>query len=129
MKPFRAITTGARRGHVGLHEGIVDELINVAEREHANQVPLHTSDGPCDGSILKFVKGEGTFFDDLTKQRLPTELVKLARRRELAYFEAKTVWRRFPIAKALRVSGRPPVTVNGLTSTKATTGIWTLPRG
>ena len=46
------------------------------------------------GEVLKFDNGEGPFFDDLTKQKLPTELVKLARRKELDYFEDKGVWKR-----------------------------------
>ena len=49
--------------------------------------------------------------DSLTKQQLPTDLVKIARRKELAYFESKEVWRRVPIAEAWKTSGRPPVTV------------------
>ena len=64
-----------------------------------------------DGHILRFDSGEGPFFDDLTKQELPPLLVKAARRKELQYFEDKHVWKRVPIAEALRVSGRSPVTV------------------
>ena len=63
------------------------------------------------GEVLKFDNGEGPFFDDLTKQKLPTELVKLARRKELDYFEDKGVWKRSSNQEAWRVSGRPPITV------------------
>ena len=38
------------------------------------------------GHILKFDDGEGPFYDDLTRQQLPTQLVKAARRKELDYF-------------------------------------------
>ena len=61
--------------------------------------------------VLKFDSGEGPFFDDLTKQKLPTELVKLARCKELDYFEDKGVWKRSSNQEAWRVSGRPPITV------------------
>ena len=82
------------RGHVGLHEGIFDEQVNIVERESEDhKCPRGTSDG----SVSKFGNGEGPFFDDLTKQRLRTELVKIARRKELAYLEAKAVWRRVTI--------------------------------
>ena len=65
----------------------------------------------CHGEILKFDNGEGPFFDDLTKQQLPTELVKIARRKELDYFEMKSVWKRVSNQEAWKVSGRPPITV------------------
>ena len=41
----------------------------------------------------------GLFYDDLTKQLLPTDLVKAARRKELEYFKSKGVWRRVPLRK------------------------------
>ena len=63
------------------------------------------------GRILKFDSGEGPFFDDLTKQQLPTALVKAARKKELDYFESKNVWQRVSIDEAWRISGRPPITV------------------
>ena len=65
-----------------------------------------------DGQVLRFDDGQGPFFDDLTKQQLPTALVKAARRQELDYFESKDVWRRVSIAEAHRVSGRSPITVS-----------------
>ena len=63
------------------------------------------------GEVLKFDNGEGPFYDDLTKQQLPNELVKAARRKELDYFEMKNVWNRVPVQEAWKVSGRPPITV------------------
>ena len=63
------------------------------------------------GQVLKFDSGEGPFYDDLTKQQLPTELVKAARRKELDYFEMKTVWNRVSVQEAWKVNGRPPITV------------------
>ena len=45
------------------------------------------------GQLLKFDSGEGPLFDDLTKQQLPTALVKAARKMELDYFEMKSVWK------------------------------------
>ena len=63
------------------------------------------------GHILKFDDGEGPYYDDLTKQLLPTQLVKPARRKELDYFEAKNVWRRALVSEAYRINGRQPITV------------------
>ena len=63
------------------------------------------------GCVLKFDNGEGPFFDDLTKQELPTLLVKAARKKELDYFCSKCVWRKVPIAEAHRIAGRPPISV------------------
>ena len=56
-----------------------------------------------DGCVLKIDDGTGPFYDDLTKQQLPTELVKIARRKEPAYFESKEVWKRVSIAEAWKV--------------------------
>ena len=64
-----------------------------------------------DGQLLRFYDGEGPFYDDLTKQQLPTQLVKAARRTELDYFEAKNVWTRACMAEAEPISGRSPITV------------------
>ena len=63
------------------------------------------------GQLLKFDSGEGPFFDDLTKQQLPTALVKSARKKELDDSEMKTVWNRVPAQDAWKLSGRPPITV------------------
>ena len=65
------------------------------------------------GHILKFDDGEGPCYDDLTRQQLPTQLVKAARRKELDYVESKNVWRRVPVSEAHRVNGRPPITSVG----------------
>ena len=65
-----------------------------------------------DGSILKVqVSGEEIFKDDLTGQLLPPDLVKLARAKELEYFNGKLVWEKRPMAEARRVTGKPPITV------------------
>ena len=55
--------------------------------------------------------GLGPFFDDLTKQQLPTDLTKLARRKEIDDFGSKSVWKRVPIAEAWKITGRAPVSV------------------
>ena len=54
--------------------------------------------------------GEGPYYDDLTKQQLPTRLVKV-RQKELDYFETKNVWKRVSLAEDQRISGRSPITV------------------
>ena len=48
---------------------------------------------------------EGPFYDDLTKQQLPTQLVRAARRKELDYLESKNVWKLVSLAEAQRISG------------------------
>ena len=95
-------------GQVGMHahdpEGEDDDgYLNMCAAE------MHVDVG--DGHIMKIDNGEGPFFDDLTKQQLPTELVKLARKKELDYFQMKRVWKRVPHEEAWRVKGRPPITV------------------
>ena len=55
---------------------------------------------------------KGPFYDDLTKQQLPTQLVKAARWKELDnLFQTKNVWKRASLAEAQRISGRSPITV------------------
>ena len=53
-----------------------------------------------DGSIMSMQGVEGPFYDDLTRQQLPTQLVKAARRKELDYCESYNVWRRVPVSEA-----------------------------
>ena len=96
-------------GVVGMHD--IDQTNN------ATTTPTRASPrdlcafehAEVDGHILTFDSGEGPFFDDLIKQERPTLLVKAARRKELDYFESRTVWRRVPVTEAWRVSGRPPI--------------------
>ena len=40
---------------------------------------------------------------------LETALLQAARREELEYFAAKTVWRKVPRAKAMQKQGKPPI--------------------
>jgi len=63
------------------------------------------------GQVLGFDDGECLFYDNLTKQQLPTPLVKAARQKELDDVETKNVWKRVSMAEAHRISGRPPFTV------------------
>ena len=65
-----------------------------------------------DGSVLKVqLQNDEVFKDDLTGQLLPPDLVKLARKKELEYFDGKLVWEKKPMSEARRVTGKPPVTV------------------
>ena len=64
-----------------------------------------------DGHLLRFDDGEGPFYDDLTRQQLPTQLVKAARRKERDDFESKNVRKRVSVSQALRISGRSPISV------------------
>ena len=70
------------------------------------------------GSFSDLYDGEGPFYDDLTKQKLPTPRLTAARQKELDYFETKNVWKRVSLAEAHRISGRSPITVRGWTSTR-----------
>ena len=107
LKLCKAILSGLRSqlksdgividGEVGLHAIDPMELDN----EHVE----------VDGHLFKFDDGQGPFFDDLTKQELPKLLVQAARRKELEYFESKSVWKRVPISEAHRIAGRAPITV------------------
>ena len=64
------------------------------------------------GFVLKVqIEGAETYKDDLTGQPLPPELVRIARKQELEYFNSKLVWEKRPIAEARRVTGKPPITV------------------
>ena len=71
-----------------------------------------------DGQILKFDSGEGLFFDDLTKQQLPTALVKAVRRKDVDDFERKSVRKHVPVQEAWKLSGRPPITVQWVDADK-----------
>ena len=96
-----------RDGTVGMHEAEQGKDEEVGIGDGSVMSFCHTTSG----EVLKFDNGEGPFYDDLTKQQLPTALVKAARRKELDYFESKDVWKRVPIAEAHRTNGRPPITV------------------
>ena len=62
--------------------------------------------------VLKVqVQNDEIFKDDLTGQLLPSDLVKLARKKELEYFDGKVVWEKKPMSEARRVTGKPPITV------------------
>ena len=96
MELYQAILIGFREqlrsdgiykpGRIGLHESILDEQIVVAV--DYNNVADGYPCGACDGHVLKLDDGHGPFFDDLTKQQLPSELTKLARRKEIEYVES-----------------------------------------
>ena len=66
------------------------------------------------GHILKFYNDGGPFFHHLTKQELPASLVKAARKKGLEYFESRLVWIKVLMQEALKISGRPPITVWGV---------------
>jgi len=108
-------------GVVGIHEHErhVSNDADVSSPASCRVEPGVVTDPSCgedkyaivDGHLLKFDDGQGPFFDDLTRQQLPSLLVKAARKKELEYFQSKCVWKRVPISESHRVMGRPPVTV------------------
>ena len=57
------------------------------------------------------ISSDTVYRDDLTGQVLDPELVKIARAKELEYFEAKLVWEKRMMGEARRVTGKPPITV------------------
>ena len=88
-------------GFVGLMEGRCEtELVPV----------FHLTD--INGCLLKVqIEGAESYRDDLTGQPLPADLVKIARKQELEYFDSRLVWEKRPIAEARRVTGKPPISV------------------
>ena len=69
-----------------------------------------------DGRVLNVqVDNAQIFKDDLTGQLLDPALVKVARKKELEYFDGKDVWELRPISECRRLTGKAPVTVNGST--------------
>ena len=63
------------------------------------------------GPLLAVSKDEVEFRDAITGQPLEAALVRAARREELEYFAAKTVWRKVPRAEAMQKQGKPPISV------------------
>ena len=57
------------------------------------------------------VEGDQIFKDDLIGQLLNPELVRLARAKEMEYFDGKDVWKLRPIEECWMRTGKPPVTV------------------
>ena len=57
------------------------------------------------------VEGDQVFRDGLTGQLLIPELVKLARAKEMEYFDGKDVWELRSIEECRKHTGKPPVTV------------------
>jgi len=70
------------------------------------EIIAHMADGALQGE-----EGQEAFYDEATGKRLPTQLVKLARREELQFFHEKGVWRVVPIAKAWQQTGKAPISV------------------
>ena len=83
-------------------------------RMQANLVGIHclVDEAPLQNHALK-IDGSKTeqYFGDITGQPLPAELVKAARAKEMEYFASKGVWSTRPVAEAMRVKGRKPITV------------------
>ena len=64
------------------------------------------------GSIMNVQIGsEVGYRDDLSGQILDPDLVRIARAKELEYFEAKVVWEKRIMGEVRRVTGKPPITV------------------
>ena len=113
FKLCRAILVGFRnqlRKDGTYTDGFVGMLETGSGREQM-QLPLLNL--TCDdGQVLKVqIENEQIFKDDLTGQLLPPEPVRLARAKELEYFNAKEVWEKRPMGEAKRKTGRPPITV------------------
>ena len=105
MKLCKAILSGF--GNQLRQDGVTNSgVIGMHEADNGRNVEPSIDDGSAltmqqesqhgvmaNGQILRFDIAEGSFFDDLTKQQLPTSLVKAARLKELDYFESKNVWK------------------------------------
>ena len=127
MRFCRAVLVGLRNhlrhggmievGAVGmLDRGPYTDVVDVACANNGY------SDGRlyfADGYALRIGDGCGPFFDDLTGQPMPLELVKQDRRKEFDYFAVKQAWRKISIDEAWRLTGRPPISVRWVDVDKA----------
>ena len=84
-----------------------EEDLSDAQLERIARRTVVSEDGV---ELFKVVENQ-EFRDALTGQLLQPDLVKAARRRELEYFAAKSVWRKVPRGDAQRYQGKPPITV------------------
>ena len=65
-----------------------------------------------DGAVWHVqVEGDAAYNDDLTGRLLPPDLVRAARAKELAYFEAREVWTKQPVGEVRRATGKPAISV------------------
>ena len=125
MKLCHAILAGLRdqlkaegtllNGIVGIQERVDCGTTDEEREDDGSDAQVYI----VDGMAFKIDNGEGPFFDDLTSQPLPTQLVKAARRKELDYFEGKQVWKRMTISEAWRITGRAPISVRWVDVNKA----------
>ena len=91
-----------------------------ARPREQNQINAHTGTSleaklPEYGILAMY---RGGVVDDLTGQPLPDELVAAGKAKELAYFEAKGVWKLVPIAECRKLTGRPPISVRWVCTNK-----------
>ena len=82
---------------------------NLSERQLLNIVIRYADEDP--EVPLAVTDLHHKFTDSITGQPLNTDLVHAARKKELEYFAAKRVWRKVPRADAMRLQGKPPITV------------------
>ena len=125
FKLCKAILTGFRdqlRADGTYKDGFVGLMESGQEREAmaVMSVPIAPEEGndrvyqlkDKSGSIMHVqINSEAIYRDDLTGQVLDPELVRIARAKELEYFEAKVVWERRMMGEARRVTGKPSITV------------------
>ena len=64
-----------------------------------------------DGVEIHKIRVDEEFKDAITGQALDPGMVRAARRRELEYFAAKTVWKKVPRSDAQKYQNKPPITV------------------
>ena len=94
---------------------------NESNRDDGPAMSMHRDEQYCatlNGQLLRFDDGEGPFYDDLTKQQLPTPLVKAARQKELDYFETKHVWKGVSLAGLIASAAAHLLPSCGWTSTR-----------
>ena len=123
VRLFKAIHSGFNN-QLRRHGVTTPGVISMHEAEHGRKDEHAKDDGSAmimqrdnnecakvNGHILRLDDGEGPFYDDLTKQQLPTQVMKAPRRKGLDYFEGRDVWKQVSVAEALRISGRSPISV------------------
>ena len=81
----------------------------------------------CIGGCTSITRGEDQvlsvavakpYIDDLTGIVLDSQLVQIAIKKELQYFEDKDVWKMEPIANAKKYTGKPPISVRWVHTNK-----------
>ena len=113
-----------KTGCIGLH--MIEEqppqyVMGIEESrsgdEQRSRIGGCTSITRGDGQVLSMA-GAKPYIDDLAGIVLDSQLVQIAIKKELQYFEDKDVWKMEPIANAKKYTGKPPISVRWVHTNK-----------